>query len=235
VQRDRFGGRFAVDGCPAGCWFTFGEGFNEAWSASIAGADLGPPTLIDGGFNGWWVMPTEASFEVEVAWTVQRPLTIAMILSGLAALACLVVALRGRRARDAPLTVTAFATDRRPLDRRQALVVGSVWAAAGLLLVGPEGLVLGVGGGLALVWSRRRDLPALAAISTVVAVAAYVVVNERRWSPMPDGGWPIQFERVHEIGVFAAVSLLVAAIAADDGDVDANRFDRRSPRLPSRP
>ena len=42
-----------VDGCPDGCWLVLGEGFHDAWSASADGRDLGPPQLVDGGFNGW--------------------------------------------------------------------------------------------------------------------------------------------------------------------------------------
>jgi hypothetical protein len=100
-------------------------------------------------------------------------------------------------------------------------MTGFVWALVALLLVGPEGLLFGAVAGASIAITRRRDLPALVTIATVVAIGAYVVVGERRWMPLPNGGWPIQFERVHELGAFAVVSLLIAAVLADDATGDA--------------
>lgn len=243
LDRDRFGGRYEVAGCPTGCWFTFGEGFNTAWSASIDGTDLGPPTVIDGGFNGWWVAPTEEPFEVDVSWSAQRAQTAALILSGLAALGCIALCLRARGDSGPPPSARIVAAMSRPrLDRRTAVVAGAGWAVAGLLLVGPEGLAFGTLAGGALVLTRRREIPALLTIATVATIGAYVVANERRWSPLPNGGWPIQFERVHELGAFAAVSLLVAGVLVDDGRrTPAPRAGGDEPagderlQLPSRP
>ena len=45
-------------------------------------------------------------------------------------------------------------------------------------------------------------------------VGAVVVVGERRWAPLPDGAWPLRFERVHDLGMFAAASL-VALVATE--------------------
>jgi hypothetical protein len=222
LDRDRFGGRYEVAGCPTGCWFTFGEGFSAAWGASIDGADLGPPSLVDGGFNGWWVPPTETAFEVEIAWRAQRAQTIALVLSGLAALGCLVLSARGRKLEEPSSSTQVVPCASRPqLGRYPAAMTGFVWALVALLLVGPEGLLFGAVAGASIAITRRRDLPALVTIATVAAIGAYVVVGERRWMPLPNGGWPIQFERVHELGAFAVVSLLIAAVLADDATGDA--------------
>ena len=79
---DRTSRTATVDGCREGCWLVLGEGFNDAWRAEAAGQDLGPPQLVDGGFNGWRLPPTERPVEVTMHWTAQRPQTIALLLTG---------------------------------------------------------------------------------------------------------------------------------------------------------
>ena len=244
LDRDRFGGRYEVESCPSGCWFTFGEGFNEGWSATIDGVDLGPPTLIDGGFNGWWIAPTDTAVAIDVSWTVRRPLTIALILSAVAALGCLLVLARTITTDDPPATRPVLSLEQPRIGRRAALLAAGAWALTGLVLVGPGGFVLGAMAGAVLVVSRRRDLPGLVTIATVIAIGLYVVVNERRWMPLPNGGWPVQFDRVHGLGAFAAVSLLVAAALTDESSAGQRPVDaEESPDaveggaspLPSRP
>ncbi len=46
------------------------------------------------------------------------------------------------------------------------------------------------------------------------AVVVRVVQTER---PYPDAGWPVRFEWLHSLGLFAAVSLLVLAFAGGSG------------------
>ena len=92
VSRTRTSARVTLGPCPDGCWFVFGEGYNEAWTASIVPAreddeddtpDPGAPTdrgdtellgagvPVDGGFNGWYVPPTRQPMTVTVEWTAQ--------------------------------------------------------------------------------------------------------------------------------------------------------------------
>ena len=62
-------------------------------------AASGPPQLVDGGFNGWWIPPSAGPVDVAIHWTVQGPLTLALILSGIGVAACLaLIALDRRRA-----------------------------------------------------------------------------------------------------------------------------------------
>ena len=50
----------------------------------------------------------------------------------------------------------------------------------------------------------------IAALLVIAGVMAYVVQDER---PFPDAGWPaVLFERLHGLGLFAAVSLLVSVL-----------------------
>ena len=128
-----------VDGCPDGCWLVLGEGHHDAWSASTAAGDLGPPQLVDGGFNGWWVPPSDGAVDVAIRWTAQTPLTVALVLT---------VALgprvpRAHRRRPAPHRAADVPT--RPLgpgrgarpDRVAVSWPAAVWVVAAGLLVGP--------------------------------------------------------------------------------------------------
>ncbi|HEY3485734.1 MAG TPA: hypothetical protein VGK49_10140, partial [Ilumatobacteraceae bacterium] len=45
--------------CPDGCWIVLGEGLNDGWSASVDGESAGPASLVDGGFGGWWLPPSD--------------------------------------------------------------------------------------------------------------------------------------------------------------------------------
>ena len=53
-------------------------------------------------------------------------------------------------------------------------------------------------------------------LTPIVAIGALVTIRERRNSPAPNGGWPAVFESWHRLGMFAIVTVLVAALFADD-------------------
>ncbi len=138
TSSSRLGRKVTVDQCPKGCWLVLGEGFHDSWSATTAAGSLGPPTLVDGGFNGWRIPPSDGPTEVTLHWTSQRPLTIAIVLSGLAVLAAIALAVLDRRRQPLP----AYALPRLGFPGapapRPALIAGAVvWVAAAGLLVGP--------------------------------------------------------------------------------------------------
>ncbi|HEX8086142.1 MAG TPA: alpha-(1-_3)-arabinofuranosyltransferase family protein [Solirubrobacteraceae bacterium] len=85
----RSGIRLAVDR-PA--WLVVGESYNEGWRATCDGHDLGAPTPMQGYANGWRVEP--GCQQVDVAWAPNRWLPPAYIVSLVACLALLAVALR---------------------------------------------------------------------------------------------------------------------------------------------
>ncbi len=106
-SQERLSRRVTVDNCPDGCWLVLGEGFHESWSARTEAGDLGAPQLVDGGFNGWWIPPSDEPTEVSLRWTAQTPLNVALVLTMLAVLACIAVAVLDRRRRAVPATVPA--------------------------------------------------------------------------------------------------------------------------------
>ncbi|MAT04588.1 MAG: hypothetical protein CL424_06055 [Acidimicrobiaceae bacterium] len=224
----RYGGTYTVTGCDQGCWFVDGAGYNEAWTATIGGDVAGTPALLDGGFNGWWIPPTDAPVTVEVSWTAQTTLTVALVLTLAAALACLAivgVASRRHSAGSRPeRAVVRLASSEVPL-RGGGLVFGAaVWVLSSWLLIGPWGLVWGALAAGALALSRNRLLPALTAVATVAAMGGYVLIVERNGMFPPDGGWPARFEAVHSFGMFAVACVVTAAVVADD----ARRTDEPS-------
>ncbi len=222
LDQGRFDRAIRLDGCSGGCWLIVGEGHNEAWSASVGGESLGDPTPVDGGFNGWWVPPSEGPIVVDVAWTAQRGLTVALLLTGLGAIAALVLLVRDRRS-GPPMPGDSVPGPRwsTPVDRlpdRAAWATALLWPGLAALLIRPEWALWGLLGGLAVVATRRRRLPELAALASLSVVAALVVVRERRIAPFPNGAWPSTFESLHGLGMFAIVCVLVGALVATDAD-----------------
>jgi hypothetical protein len=97
--------RLSVTGASGPFWLVLGESINAGWNASIAGgASLGSPSLIDGYANGWYVTPRSGSFVVDLVWTPQREVDIALVVSAVAIFACLLLGFvpwrRRRRRRE---------------------------------------------------------------------------------------------------------------------------------------
>jgi hypothetical protein len=78
-------------------WLVLGESYDRGWRAYCNGRSLGTPVPLDGYANAWPVTPgcTHARF----AFAPQKPVHIIQILSALACLILLAIALRPQRAR----------------------------------------------------------------------------------------------------------------------------------------
>ena len=215
---DRTSRTATVDGCRAGCWLVLGEGLNDGWTAEIAGEDLGPPQLVDGGFNGWRLPPTQGPVEVVMNWTAQTPQTIALLLTVLAVLACIALVVLDRRSAltsEPPPAVLGWSGDRVGVHRRW--VAAAVWVVAAALLVGfAWALVAAIAATLLIVRVGRPRLAGFVAVGVLAAVAAVVIVIVLREHPLPNAAWPVRFERLHRVGLFAAVSLLIVLFSGDD-------------------
>ncbi len=221
IDDGTFDRRYEVAACPDGCWLVFGEGFNPGWTATGPDGSLGPQQLVDGGFNGWWLSGSDQPIEVHVTWTQQRKLVLSLLVSLLAVAGSIALVILDRRrhahvaSSDVPLQPASAPS---PLDRRTALVGGAAWCAASGLLIAPVWALPGALAGLALVVTRRRIIPAVAALATLAVVALLVTVRERRFAPAPNGGWPGVFESWHRLAMFAVVSVLVAALVTEPAD-----------------
>ncbi len=106
-------------------WLSFGQSWSPGWRASVDGTDLGAPVVIDGYANGWVLDPAvlgAGPYTVEVDWTPQRTIWIAIAISLAAILACLAIILvslrRSSSARRAAAADDPLADDHEAASRR---------------------------------------------------------------------------------------------------------------------
>lgn len=220
-----------VDANGSPFWLTVGQSWNAGWRASVDGRDLGPSEIIDGYANGWLVDPGDAqTVRITVEWAPQRIIWIFLAISAIAVLASLVLALGGRRP---PRGQRAITRDDPSLDPRLALPweqardrlsVRAAAAGASLLTLVAflnlsfagwlPALSLVVGGATfaALRAPRGRGWLALAGVGCLAAAYAYIVTSQLRHRHVPDFIWPVQFERVHVLGVLAVLLLAAEAV-----------------------
>lgn len=218
--------------CPDGCWVVLGEGYNPAWTATVGGFDLGAPTLVDGGFNGWQLPPGDSPTVVEFRWTAQGPVTWGLGFSLAAVLACLAMALGAPRPRPSLL----------PRPRRPSPLDGPAprALAAGVTLIILSGLLIGaewaavalVPTGAALLaprwrpssqnWVVRRPF-AVTGLVAAITVGVWATAVLRRDRPFPDAGWTFFFDHLNGLAVFATLALAVGAAFASDADESTAR------------
>lgn len=227
VSADRFTREVELSGCEGGCWLVLGEGFSDAWSADGPDGSLGRQELVDGGFNGWWIAPTTGAVTIDLSWSAQRSVTIALIVSVFAvigALALVVVDRRRHRARNnhSETPRPAFVTTG-PASGTSGWLTLAAWVVFPALLIGPSWAIWGLIAGLAAGRSPVRRIAELTALAAVVVLGASVTFLERRDAPLPNGGWPTTFESLHGLGMFAMVCLFVSALFADDAEPDQSR------------
>jgi arabinofuranan 3-O-arabinosyltransferase len=218
-----------IEHCVDGCWLVLGNGYSTAWTATGPAGSLGEPLLVDGGFNGWRIAPSNQPVQVVVEWTQQRKLDIALVLSLLGVAAALVLlvfdARRGAwRAVPDPVPSPRLSDAMEQIPRRTALRIAVAWTVISALVIAPAWALAGIAGGIALVVLRRRRLVELTAWATVVAVGALVTIRERRNAPAPNGGWPEVFESWHRLGMFAIVTVLIASLFADDAQPEPDEI-----------
>ncbi|HWF23179.1 MAG TPA: alpha-(1-_3)-arabinofuranosyltransferase family protein [Acidimicrobiales bacterium] len=84
-----------------------GQSINSGWTANVPGVgNLGQPVLVDGFANGWKVTSADlakaggsGSFDVNLRWTPQTRVNVALIVSGLTILLCLLMGYLPERVR----------------------------------------------------------------------------------------------------------------------------------------
>ncbi len=204
-------------------WLVLGQSHNVGWTATADGESLGEPELVDGFANGWLVTPTSESFDVDLRFAPQRRVDLAIVVSAIAALVCLVLLIRRPRVVvEAPSSlaepyssVLAYRYDGALPTRRTAVWTGVGVGVLGLVLAGPGvGLALGLVAGIGARHEAFRRYLLLASPVALAACAAYVIYIQVRWSPTPSFDWPIEMKRPHPFG-WLAVLVLVADVIVD--------------------
>jgi len=238
VRRTRTERVAQVAACPDGCWLILGEGYNPAWTARVEGpgGDLGAPVQIAGGFNGWWLEPSDATRTVAMRWTPQRGLDLALALAGVGVLACVLLAaapaplrtaarrvLRARRADRTPTgpdgTPPAeldgpVLAGPSPVGRTHATASAAALVVLAGLVVAPAWALWALAPAAVVVVTRRPRLLALASVALTLVLGAVVVVRVVRERYFANAGWTAHFEDLHRAGVFVVVLLVVGCVTA---------------------
>lgn len=223
VSRTNFTRTATVSACPDGCWLTLGEGLNDGWTASAGGRSLGVPRQLDGGFNGWWLPPSTTPTTVTMTWQPQTKLNVALGLSALAIVACLVLVVLDRRRRrdavDVPTDRLVWERDLlAPVSRRGAIVAAAVALVAATLLISWTFALAGLVVGAVVLVTRRPLAGALAAAALAALLGMIVWWRNRREQFFVNAGWPGEFEDLHRWGLLVIVLLLVSVVVAPGRD-----------------
>ena len=187
LSQDRTTSKVAVD-VPASkspFWLVLGQSFNSGWTAQVnGGPSLGKPRSVDGYANGWLVQPrTSGQMLVTLHWKPQDRVNLALYVSAVAGILCLLLVFWRPRRRDDgdrhPLdTATTAATEPaggdaparpqlvsplrstgRPLSLQASLVVTLASAAVSGLVIGPWAApVVGLAVAVVLLRPRLREI-----------------------------------------------------------------------------
>jgi hypothetical protein len=204
-----------VSECPDGCWLIFGEGYSEGWSATSADAELGAHTPISGGFNGWWVAPgADGEATITLHWAGQRPIWIALTVSGVAILLLVVAAAwpapmgRARRLRVAAPAIVGLG----PAEPRfRTAVAALACVAAVAVAVAPHTAlwcVLPAAVGVAV---RRTRVLSLIGLGGVMVAGARIAMLQFEHDYPAGFWWPMSFETWHPRAFAAALLVTLAA------------------------
>ncbi len=212
-----------VTGATDPFWLVLGQSHSEGWEATAGGKDLGPPILVDGYANGWYVDPAEVGtdFTVTMTWTPQRWVWTGLALTALGALACLVIIIVGRRSDSGgpddndvdstPALTSPFRSAGPTVHPPAAAGAGVVAALLATVLFSPViGVVAGVAAGVALATTRGRGLLTVGAVAAFGGSALIVVVQQWRHRYPVDFAWAAHFDLSHGLALLA-----VALLGAD--------------------
>ncbi len=200
-------------------WLVLGQSHNDGWRARVDGEDLGAPTLVDGGFNGWRIPGASGAREVVVEWRPQRTVDRAILVTLAAVVVALVLAIADRRRRtpwqragDEPVAVGWAAP---PVQWQPAAMVAVVLSMAlvGLLVAGPAVAAAAAVTTLVLL---RRPLGGLAVAAAILGLwllaAGWIVVRQIVDPRRPDFEWIDDFGWPHGLALAAMVLLLTVAV-----------------------
>jgi arabinofuranan 3-O-arabinosyltransferase len=215
--------RATVDETTRPFWLVLGQSYNDGWKATVNGRDLGSPQVLDGFANAWLVRPQgRGPMAVTFTFAPQTRVSIASAVSGFALLLCAALALFAGRRRhadpgsaDSP-TLRSLRAVIGPASRRGVILTVSLATALVVgVIVGPiEGVALGVLVAAALRWGRTHVVLALGAPLVLAAAAGYILLQQTRYGYPPIFEWPTFFDRVHILGLLAAV-LLAADVVVE--------------------
>lgn len=203
-------------------WLVLGQSFNRGWE--LGGAR---PDLVDGFANGWRITPGARSFELTLTWTPQRVVNVGLAGSAVAALGCLVLALRRR---PGPPGTPAPAIGRGAAGRRREVPAVGLVTLGSLAAIGPlAALVVGAVGLAAVRWRPARRALALLPAATYGLAASYVLVRQAVSKPSPAFEWPAEQATAHQPALVAIAFLVLAVTLGPAGPAAPSAADGSSP------
>jgi arabinofuranan 3-O-arabinosyltransferase len=206
-------------------WVVLGQSHNAGWTASADGHGLGAPQLVDGFANGWLVTGATSTVHVHLNWAPQQRIWIALALSAIGVLLCLVLAIRRPRATPLavhdpqPETITWKTFVRsRGRDEPGLWLTLLVAVSAGVVAAAVIGVVAGLVTALVAASATRRRRArwwlALGSPGLLALAAAYIVARQARSKPTAAFEWPAEQSAVHQVG-WLAIAFLVVLVVVD--------------------
>lgn len=203
-------------------WLILGQSHNDGWSATLRGTgDLGSPTIVDGYANAWLITPTTDTAVVDLRFTPQRRVDAALLLSALALIPTLGLAIR--RPRGGRSTDTAPEIDdrvgSRTLDRSSTLLVTVIVGFGSLLVAGlPTAVALAVLSAFASRSARARWALRLAPVVLLAVAGIGALVFDLRHRIPAGIEWVADLQPLHPIALAAVLAFgaeLVLRVVAD--------------------
>jgi arabinofuranan 3-O-arabinosyltransferase len=204
-------------------WLVIGESYGPEWAADARSGEVAGHEIVSGYANGFYVEPDgDGPVAVDVTWPPQRSVWIAIAISIVALLVCLVLLVvdpRRRRANvvDPPPRAALLwppARERRLVGLVPAVVAAVGAGVAGTLLATPA---VGVGLAVAMYASLRVTWGAvtirLTAVGIVLAASLFVFAKQITDDLPPDFGWPQNFDSVHWATMGALLAIGVDVVA----------------------
>ena len=248
-----------VAGGAAGAqWLVLGQSHNPGWTATATRpggkgkVHLGAPELVDGYANGWLLpaaLTAAGPVVVDLAWTPQRTVDVALAASALGLLVCLLLGVApwrrrrpvargtepGRRtppdavtlpARPEPWSLTRPSGRTLTARAGASLVAGSAIGAG--LVIGPwAALAVGIPAGVVVLRPRYRAVLGGGAMAVLVFCTVYVVQLQYRYRFPPKIEWPDHFSRIGLLPWIAVAWVVV------DAFIESLRSHRRRTRPPA--
>ena len=219
-----------VTGRGAPYWVRLDQSANAGWkvTATHAGAstDLGPAHSLDLYAAGWLVeRGTSGPTAFAVSWPPQRQVDVALAVSALGVLGCVVLILVRRRRSAALAAIPPVTTTPDwPAPATAWTTAGAVpWAVAGVAVIGSvltAGPVVALAVAVAAVASRfapRHRIVATAVrvvpLAALGAAVALVLARQVRNDYSHDALWPTQFRSAHLLVLFGVVTLVLGVWA----------------------
>jgi hypothetical protein len=168
------------------------------------------------------VAPGE-TFEVEMSFAPQKRVDLAIIISLIGAIGCLLLTVRRPRpvahfpsAMPEPYSsVLAFRYEGALPTRRKAVLTGIGLGLVGWMFAGPIlGLAVGVAAGIGSRQETFRRWLLIVSPMALAVAACWVLYIQFRHSPLPSFDWPVEMRRPHPLG-WVAVLFLVADVVVD--------------------